>query len=217
MTSTTGHAGDMSDLTRRQRDIVVYVADCYYDEHYSPSLRDIAKQVGLASAGGVAYQVDVLISKGWLRHEGNRLVPVGFTPPDSPAEDPRADPQTGILVPVVASIAAGFPISTDNLSEEELVLPPDAVGKGDMIALRVQGDSMIDANISHGDYIVIRRQEVAVNGDLVAARIQDEATVKRYEFRDGHVRLVPRNDAYPTLDGDEAEIVGKVVCIVHRV
>jgi len=209
----TAPAADEPDQTSTRERILAFMRDCYRRRIY-PTMREIGMAVGLSSPGSVFYQVERLIDERLLRRDGRRLSLVD--PPDDAATHPPRP--FGVAVPLVGQIAAGPPISSaDDVAEGELILPPDVVGKGDTYALRVKGDSMIDADIYNGDLIIVRRQEVAENGDMVAAMIDGEATVKVYQARDGHVKLLPRNKAYQAINGNEARILGKVVCIVHRV
>ncbi|HKD99178.1 MAG TPA: transcriptional repressor LexA [Micromonosporaceae bacterium] len=208
---TTALIDEPDQASRRER-IMAFMHECYW-RRTSPTVREIGMAVGLSSPGSVQYQVIRLLNDGLLRRDGRHL---RLVKPPEDAAGIRPHP-FGTVVPLVGHIAAGPPTSTDDVAEGELILPPDVVGKGDTYALRVKGDSMIDADIFNGDLIIVRRQEVAENGDMVAAMIDGEATVKVYQARDGHVKLLPRNNAYQAINGNEATILGKVVCIVHRV
>ena len=120
-------------------------------------------------------------------------------------------------VPVVGDIAAGVPITADEHVDDVLTLPRELTGRGTVFGLRVRGDSMIDAAICDGDTVVVRQQHEAYSGQIVAAMIDDEATVKVYRRRDGHVCLEPRNPAYDVIDGDRAVILGIVVSVLRSV
>ncbi|MEI6109279.1 MAG: transcriptional repressor LexA, partial [Actinomycetes bacterium] len=120
-------------------------------------------------------------------------------------------------VPLVGRIAAGGPILAEQAVEEIFPLPKSLVGDGDLFMLKVAGDSMIDAAICDGDFVVIRRQASCENGDIVAALLDDEATVKTFKKRDGHVWLMPHNPAYEPILGDHATIMGKVVSVLRKV
>ncbi len=126
-------------------------------------------------------------------------------------------------VPLVGRIAAGGPILADELLEDTLPLPRQLVGEGELMALKVVGDSMIDAAITDGDWVVVRRESDVENGDIVAAMIESrtsadrEATVKTFKKTDGHVWLIPHNPAYTPIPGDEAKILGKVVAVLRRI
>ncbi len=122
-----------------------------------------------------------------------------------------------MTVPVVGDIAAGAPILAEEHADEMLSLPRELVGSGTVFALRVRGESMVDAAICDGDTVVVRRQEEAHSGEIVAAMIDGEATVKVLRRRNGHVLLEPRNPAYEVIDGDEAVILGKVVSVMRRI
>ena len=120
-------------------------------------------------------------------------------------------------MPVVGRIAAGGPILAEQAVEDVFPLPRDLVGEGTLFLLRVVGDSMIDAAITDGDWVVVRQQQVADNGDIVAAMIDGEATVKTFRRRDGHVLLMPHNPAYQPIDGDDAVILGQVVAVLRKI
>jgi repressor LexA len=231
---------DPAELTPRQRHILTMIHE-WVDEHgYAPTMREIGAAVGLASPSSVAYQLGVLEEQGFLRRNarGSRAVDVRPKPARSlrplptmkpePTEEP---PPAGELkragvpdrseidarVPVLGAIAAGAPILAEEHVEDELTLPVSLVGHGRLFALRVQGDSMIEAAICDGDLVVVRQQQVAENGDIVAAMIDGEATVKVLH-RDGPlVELLPRNPAYAPIPAAHATILGKVVSVLRRV
>ncbi|MFO7191380.1 MAG: transcriptional repressor LexA, partial [Thermocrispum agreste] len=119
-------------------------------------------------------------------------------------------------VPLVGRIAAGGPVLAEQAVEEIYPLPKDLVGEGELFLLTVAGDSMIDAAIADGDLVVVRKQPTADNGEIVAAMIDGEATVKTFKRKDGHVWLMPQNEAYDPIPGDEATILGKVVAVLRR-
>ncbi|HEY0000093.1 MAG TPA: transcriptional repressor LexA [Actinoplanes sp.] len=198
-------------LTARQRQILTMIRD-WVDQHgYPPTMREIGAAVGLASPSSVAHQLKTLEELGLLRRDarGSRAVDIR-----TPAE---AAPDTDVRVPLVGAIAAGAPILADEQVEDELTLPVSLVGHGKLFALRVKGDSMVDAAICDGDLVVVRQQQVAENGDIVAAMIDGEATVKSLRLTGGRVDLVPRNPAYDVIPGDHAVILGKVVSVLRRV
>ncbi|MNW55857.1 LexA repressor [compost metagenome] len=131
-----------------------------------------------------------------------------------PAEESPERP-TPSYVPVVGRIAAGGPILAEQVVEDVFPLPRQLVGDGELFLLRVSGDSMIDAAICDGDWVVVRRQPVAENGEIVAAMIDGEATVKTFKRIDGHVWLMPHNEAYRPLSGDDAQVLGRVVSVLR--
>jgi len=231
---------DESGLTPRQRAILAVIRETVERQGYPPSVREIGEGVGLTSPSSVAHQLTTLERMGYLRRDPNRpraLVvadlgeAVATTPapavPDEAAGTPRlrsvpvsdddvsARPEAA-YVPVVGRIAAGGPILADQRVEEVFPLPRELVGEGDLFLLRVVGDSMIDAAICDGDWVVVRQQNTAENGDIVAALLDDEATVKTFKRRDGHVWLMPHNPAYAPILGDQATVMGKVVTVLRR-
>jgi repressor LexA len=214
------------DLTSRQRKIVQVIEDSVQRRGYSPTLREIGEAAGLASTSSVAYQLSRLEKKGCLSRGGagrpRTAVVRLLTQPQ--ADGSHGGTEAGIAqVPLVGRIAAGGPILADELVEDVIPLPRQLVGEGDLIVLRVVGDSMINAAITDGDWVVVRRETDVENGDIVAAMIESdtsadgEATVKTFRKSDGHVWLVPHNPAYTAILGDEAKILGKVVAVLRRV
>lgn len=179
-------------------------------------MREIGAAVGLGSRSSVAHHLKALIHHGLIRRApgGPRAVDARPLVNDDPPVKPEA--QHGTRVPLLGAIAAGTPILAEEHVEEVLSLPAELVGRGRLFALRVRGDSMTEAAIADGDIIVVRQQAVADNGDVVAAMLDGEATVKQYRTRDGRIELVPRNPRHPVLPGDHATILGKVVCVLHR-
>jgi repressor LexA len=189
---------------------------------YPPSMREIGDAVGLSSLSSVTHQLNQLELSGYLRRDPNRtralevLIDVPRSPHgvDSDSPTPVGD---ATMVPLVGRIAAGIPITADQQVDEVFPLPRRLVGKGDLFMLKVSGDSMIDAAICDGDWIVVRQQKTAENGDIVAALLDDEATVKVFHQRDGHTWLLPRNSAFAPIIGDYAEVLGKVVAVMRAV
>jgi repressor LexA len=210
------------ELTDRRRRIVQVIEDSVQRNGYAPSMREIGEAAGLASTSSVAYQLSVLEKEGYLSREARRPRTAALRTPAHPAAAPAARPAVA-PVPRVGRIAAGGPILADQLIEEIVPLPKQLVGEGDHIILTVVGDSMIDAAIADGDWVVVRRESDIENGDIVAAMIESdtsadrEATVKTFRKRDGHVWLIPHNPAYTPILGDNATIVGKVVAVLRRV
>lgn len=207
---------DTSILNERQRQILAVIQRSALKNGYSPSTREIADAVGLASTSTVSRHLRHLEELGFLSR-GRSTRPVDVRMFLAAEEAPQATTEPGTIgVPVLGAIAAGAPILAEENLDEVLSLPRDLVGKGTLFALRVQGDSMIDAAICDGDIVVVKQQPEAYNGDIVAAMIDDEATVKVFRRRDGHVLLEPRNPAYSDIDGDDARILGKVVSVLRR-
>ncbi|MDG4793054.1 transcriptional repressor LexA [Micromonospora sp. WMMD1082] len=204
-------------LTDRQRQILAVIRAWVQRHGYPPTVREIGAAVGLGSPSSVAHHLKTLAHHGLIRRAPGGPRAVDARPLVDDDDPPvKSEAQRGALVPLLGAIAAGTPILAEEHVEEMLALPAELVGRGTLFALRVRGDSMIDAAITDGDIIVVRQQPVADNGDLVAAMIDGEATVKQYRTRDGRIELVPRNPRYPVLPGAHATILGKVVCILHR-
>lgn len=207
-----GNAG----LTLRQRKVLDVIRDWVDRFGYPPSVREIGEAVGLTSTSSVAYQLRALERKGFLRRDPNRPRAVGMLPNEIDAGiDPMSKP-TPAYVPMLGRIAAGGPILAEESIEDVFPLPREIVGEGELFLLRVVGDSMIDAAITDGDWVVIRKQPTADQGEIVAAMIDGEATVKTFKRKDGHVWLMPHNTAYQPINGDEATILGKVVTVLRR-
>lgn len=203
-------------LTMRQRKVLEVIRDSVQRRGYPPSVREIGEAVGLKSPSSVAHQLGVLQRKGLLRKDPNRPRAVDVRSADEMADDNAGHP-TPAYVPVVGRIAAGGPILAEQAIEDIFPLPRDLVGEGTLFLLKVVGDSMVEAAITNGDWVVIRQQPVADNGDIVAAMIDGEATVKTYKRKDdGHLWLMPHNAAYSPIPGDDAVILGRVVAVLRK-
>ena len=209
-----------ADLTTRQRRILDYIRETVQTRGYPPTVREIGEAVGLVSPSSVAYQMGVLQKKGYLRKDPNRPRAVDVRPPSELSLNDEADVRAArpapAYVPVLGRIAAGGPILAEQAVEDVFPLPREIVGEGTLFLLQVKGDSMLDAAICDGDWVVVRQQPEANNGEIVAAMLEGEATVKTYRFREGHVWLMPHNPAFEPIPGDEASILGKVVAVLRR-
>jgi repressor LexA len=222
-------AADGDGLTQRQRRVLEVIRDSIERRGYPPSVREIGEAVGLSSASSVAHQLSVLQRKGWLRRDPNRPRALDVRLPGeasvrsaAPAPDLVGVSEDGSVptpayVPLVGRIAAGGPVLAEQAVEDVFPLPRELVGEGTVFMLKVAGDSMVEAAICDGDWVVVRQQPTAENGEIVAAMIDGEATVKTYKRRDGHVWLLPHNPAYEPIPGDEATILGRVVSVLRRV
>jgi repressor LexA len=214
--------GTGEGLTPRQRRVLEVIREWVERLGYPPSVREIGEAVGLTSTSSVAHQLRALERKGYLRRDPNRPRAVGVRPadtsPDTGEETLNGEPARPrpIFVPVVGRIAAGGPVLAEQVIEDVFPLPKEIVGEGSLFLLRVTGDSMIEAAITDGDWVVVRQQPNAENGDIVAAMIDGEATVKTFKRRDGHVWLLPHNPAYEPIPGDEATVLGRVVAVLRR-
>ncbi len=215
-------------LTWRQRKVLQVIRDSVQRRGYPPSMREIGEAVGLTSTSSVSYQLSTLQNKGYLRRDAGRPRTVEVRLPGHPAIRPEPGfeeddtpmditSQEAAYVPVVGRIAAGGPILAEQAIEDIFPLPRQLVGEGTLFLLKVVGDSMMNAGIVDGDWVVIRQQPVAENGDIIAAMIDGEATVKTFKRSGDHVWLMPHNPAYTPIPGDEAEILGRVVAVLRRV
>ncbi|MBW8485950.1 transcriptional repressor LexA [Actinomadura parmotrematis] len=206
---------DAAALPPRQQRILAVIQDWAARYGYAPSTRQIGDAVGLRSASSVSRHLASLEDKGFLRRGAAVARPIdvrSFLPRERARETGGA-----VAVPVVGDIAAGVPITAEEHLDDTLTLPRELTGRGTVFALRVRGDSMVDAAICDGDMVVVRRQPEAHSGQIVAAMIDGEATVKVYRRRGGHVLLEPRNPAYDVIDGDEATVLGIVVSVLRSV
>ena len=209
-------------LSDKQLAILDFIQRAVAARGYPPSMREIGDAVGLSSLSSVTHQLNQLELSGYLRRDPNRpralevLIDIqqeeGAVVSDNPT--PIGD---AAMVPLVGRIAAGIPITAEEMVDEVFPLPRQLVGKGELFMLKVVGDSMIDAAICDGDWIVVRQQKNAENGDIVAAMLDEEATVKVFQQRDGHTWLLPRNSAFAPILGDYAELLGKVVAVLRSV
>ena len=207
---------EVSALPSRQQRILLAIRDWVIQYGYAPSTREIGKLVGLRSTSSVLRHLACLEERGFLTRGASMARPIDVRSFLGDTERPGAD-EALVAVPVVGDIAAGVPILADEYVDEVLRLPRELAGRGTVFALRVRGDSMIDAAICDGDTVVVRQQHEAYSGQIVAAMIEDEATVKVYRRRNGHVLLEPRNPAYEVIDGDRAVILGVVVSVLRSV
>ncbi|MDQ4037554.1 MAG: transcriptional repressor LexA [Actinomycetota bacterium] len=230
-------AGD--GLTVRQRRVLEVIRDSIDRRGYPPSVREIGEAVGLSSASSVAHQLSTLQRKGYLRRDPNRPRALDVRTPEETADDiasgtsgPWAAANAGTggtavsqdeqlpqpsYVPVVGRIAAGGPILAEQAIEDVFPLPREIVGDGTLFLLRVIGDSMIEAAICDGDWVVVRQQPTAESGEIVAAMIDGEATVKTFKRRGSRVWLLPHNAAYEPIPGDDATVLGRVVSVLRKI
>lgn len=204
---------DVSALPQRQQRILATIRDWVAGYGYPPSTRELGRAVGLRSPSSVSKHLRILEEQGFLRRSTTMTRSVDVRPFLRPPAPERAGDL--VTVPVVGDIAAGSPIPAVEHVEDTLTLPRDLTGRGTVFGLRVRGDSMIDAAICDGDVVVVRRQPDAYSGQIVAAMIDGEATVKVFRRRGEHVLLEPRNPAYDVIDGDDAVVLGIVVSVLR--
>ena len=237
---------DERELTERQRMILDAIREYQNERGFSPSFRDIGQATGLKSPSSVKHQLQTLAAQGFVRLNANKGRAIEILHPAATSGRPGTTPQTGVSetggeasgirdvenpvivpfpasvresrdVPLVGRIAAGVPITAEQHVEDVMRLPERLTGPGgNLFMLEVHGDSMIDAAICDGDFVVVREQQDAVNGDIVAALLDGEATVKTYRSENGHLWLMPHNPAYPPIDGTHATIMGRVVTVLRR-
>jgi len=234
--------GQGDGLTVRQRRVLEVIRNSVDRRGYPPSLREIGESVGLTSPSSVAHQLSSLERKGYLRRDPNRPRAIEVVSPDTVLgargyrsgdggvseiidSTGQLDAETGSgdarpeasYVPVVGRIAAGGPILAEEVIEDVFPLPKQIVGEGSLFLLKVVGDSMVDAAICDGDWVVVRQQPNADNGDIVAAMLDNEATVKTFKRKDGKVWLMPHNADYSPIDGNNATILGRVTAVLRRI
>lgn len=218
--TTNGGTRRRKSLSDKQLAILEFIQRSVTSRGYPPSMREIGDAVGLASLSSVTHQLNQLELSGYLRRDANRTraLEVLIELPDS-GDGGESAPPVGdaAMVPLVGRIAAGIPITAEQHVDEVYPLPRQLVGKGELFMLKVVGESMIDAAICDGDWVVVRQQKTAENGEIVAAMLEEEATVKVFQQRDGHTWLLPRNTSFAPILGDGAEILGKVVAVLRSV
>ncbi|MQY17672.1 transcriptional repressor LexA [Nocardia macrotermitis] len=224
--------GNGTDLTARQRKVLEVIRSSVSERGYPPSIREIGDAVGLTSTSSVAHQLRALERKGYLRRDPNRPRAVdvrgldetamravtGVTALHAVSSDTESgDQPTPTYVPVLGRIAAGGPILAEQAVEDVFPLPRELVGEGSLFLLKVVGESMVDAAICDGDWVVVRQQNVADNGDIVAAMIEGEATVKTFKRSGKDVWLMPHNPHFEPIPGNDAQILGKVVTVIRKI
>ncbi|MDH6281908.1 repressor LexA [Rhodococcus sp. LBL1] len=223
---------DVGKLTDRQRKVLEVIRASVAERGYPPSIREIGDAVGLTSTSSVAHQLRTLERKGFLRRDPNRPRAVDVRGLDAPAGRPGStvasvdggstaltpadELPAPTFVPVLGRIAAGGPILAEEAVEDVFPLPRELVGQGSLFLLKVVGESMIDAAICDGDWVVVRQQNVAENGDIVAAMIDGEATVKTFKRTGKEVWLMPHNPLFDPIPGNDAAILGKVVTVMRK-
>ena len=205
---------DENGLTQRQLRILEAIRTAMELKGYPPSMREIGEAAGLASPSSVKYQLEALEEKGWIRRDPSRGRALEVLSPNEQRFD-DLKPERTHIVPLVGRIAAGGPILAEQSVEELVPLPASLVGEGELFMLQVVGDSMIDLAICDGDYVVIRSQKDCQKGEIVAAMIDGEATVKTFSKKDGHIWLMPANKDFEPINGDDCEILGKVTAVLR--
>ena len=201
-------------LSAMQQKIYDYIAACIQTQGYPPSVREIGEAVGLRSPSTVHFHLKKLADAGAIEIGAGKGRAITLTHPAAPAAAPMPEAPAG-RVPIVGNVAAGSPILAQECIEDYLTF--DTGGReGEYFALRVRGESMLNAGILPDDLVVVHRQPTAHNGEIVVALLGDEATVKRLSRRNGEVWLLPENENYRPIDGREATLLGKVTAVVRE-
>lgn len=203
---------DVTGLSARQVKILTAIQEGIQNNGYPPSIREIGEAAGLSSSASVQYQLKALEEAGFIRRDASLGRAIEVVEGDSNVIADRSR-----QIPLVGRIAAGGPILAEQHIEETFPLPESIVGSGELFMLKVVGDSMVDVAICDGDYVVIRSQKTCEKGEIVAAMIDGEATVKTFSRKDGHIWLLPANPAYQPINGDNCEILGKVTAVLRSV
>lgn len=236
------HSPQEARISGRQQAILEAIAASIAERGYAPTMRELAQRVGLASPSSVKHQLDVLQERGLIERDAHspRAITINsevFSQASLAAANTRIVPRRALNtraqqaaatfvgerdlhttpIPIVGQIAAGRPIMAQQAVEDVLPMPTQVVGSGELFMLRINGDSMIDAAICHGDLVVIRQQPDAQSGEIVAAMIDEEVTVKTLRRSDGHQWLMPANPLYTPIQGDDAVILGKLVALLRTV
>lgn len=205
----------MEQLSDRQQEVLEFIRSTVADRGYPPSVREIGEAIGLSSPSTVHSHLSSLVRMGAIRRDPTKPRAIEIVD-DTPMA--RPDPDDIRRVPLLGRIAAGSPILAEEQIEDVLPLPADLVGGGPVFMLAVKGDSMIDAGILDGDYVVVRSQPDAPDGTIVAALVDgEEATVKRLRRRDGQVILEAANPDFGPMVFDHVEVLGKVVSVFRRI
>ncbi|MEY5017102.1 MAG: transcriptional repressor LexA [Actinomycetota bacterium] len=209
-------------LSPKQEQIMRFIIESVATNGYPPSMREIGAEVELSATSSVSHQLNQLEKRGLIRRGDNmnRAIEVLVDiPTDNVADIARIRETDVVSVPLVGRIAAGGPITAEQNIEDTFALPRQIAGKtaSDLFMLEVHGDSMIDAAICDGDWVVVRQQNTAANGEIVAALLDGEATVKVFKQKDGQTWLLPRNSSYDPIDGTHAQIQGKVISVIRKI
>jgi repressor LexA len=208
---------DEKKLTEVQSNILEAIVSYRREKGYNPTMREVGEAVGLSSTSSVSYQLSQLRELGFLSKAdaGQRAMDVLKSAPGMSTASRSEVSDNVVSIPLVGRIAAGGPILAEQNIENHFTLPRELVGGGDLFMLKVSGDSMIDAAICDGDWVVVRQQQTAEQGDIVAALLEEGATVKVFKQSNGQTWLLPRNSSYDPIDGTNAVIMGKVVSVIR--
>jgi repressor LexA len=211
------------ELSARQVIVLQTIIDTVAEQGFPPAMRDLLNASGLSSVSSIAHQLSALERLGYIKRGSNKargmevLRSVDGSIFETNSTIANNDSENSVSIPLIGQIAAGTGLIAEQNIESTMSLPREMTGFGDLFMLQVRGDSMIDAGIFDGDYVVVRQQATANNGEIVAALINDEeATVKTFKKRDGQVWLIPHNPDFEPIDGSNAQIMGIVVTVMRK-
>ena len=205
-------------ITKRQQAVLNCIEQCIREKGYGPTVREICTALGLSSPSTVHVHLNALESKGYIKRDPlkSRSIALAYSIDDEVIVDDEPDARNIVDVPLVGDVAAGIPIHAEQNITNTISLPTEIVGDAPSFMLSVRGDSMIEVGINDGDYVVVKEQPVANNGDIVVAIVDDGATVKRFYKERDHIRLQPENSSMEPIIVKECSIAGKVVAVFRR-
>ena len=210
-------------VTKRQQAVLTCIEDCIREKGYGPTVREVCQSLGLSSPSTVHVHLKALEEKGLIKRDPLKSRSIALTYPLEGMAAPGIPSAVQnsfsklITVPLVGNVAAGTPILAEENITDTITLPTDIVGDSASFMLHVRGDSMINIGINDGDYVVVKEQPIANNGDIVVAMVEDGATVKRFFKENGYVRLQPENSSMePIIVTENVSIVGKVTAVFRR-
>ena len=200
------------NLTEKEKQVLTFIKHNVMSKGYPPSVREIGQSVGLSSSSTVHSYLKKLENKGYLRRDPNKTRAMEVVSPDA-----REHSHEMLEVPLLGQVAAGAPLLAEENKEDTFSLPASITGNGDFFMLTIKGDSMIEAGILDGDYVVVRQQQTADNGEIVVALLGEEATVKRYYKETGRVRLQPENSLMEPIYTNDLQLLGKVTALLRKI
>lgn len=204
-------------LSKRQQQVYDYIESYIQQKDYGPTVREIGEALKLSSPSTVHVHLNTLEQKGYITRDPMKSRSISLTSkPDAPVLGGESF-SNSVSLPLVGRVAAGEPLLAEQNIESVMTLPTELVGDSASFILSVHGDSMVEVGINDGDYVVVKQQNVAYNGEIIVALVEDGATVKRFYKEDGHVRLQPENSSMEPIIVDDCTIVGKVVAVMRRV
>lgn len=209
-------------VTKRQQAVLDNIEECIREKGYGPTVREVCQSLGLSSPSTVHVHLKALEEKGLIKRDPLKSRSIALT---YPLENTSKSAESNVVrstfsktldLPLVGNVAAGAPILAEENIVDTITLPTDIVGDAAAFLLSVRGDSMIEAGINSGDYVVVKEQPTANNGDIVVAMVDDGATVKRFYKEKDHIRLQPENSSMEPIIADDCSIAGKVVAVFRR-